>query len=283
MRFTKTPGELVAEVSMERADSFDGCLLVVESLDDKKFWVPFVDSHTCRILLSYGKSCALAAVELLERTGRLRRVLAVVDDDLDLLFGRRSFSDAVVYTDAHDIEAVLIRSDATTRVVPEYADAQALAELQMALGVPIVRALVARALLLGRVRMRAQRDAWAVSFDGVTCFRLVSLATWEFDETALIGFVRDQAPELDANVLVEVMHREEDCDPWYVCHGQDLLQLLCVLLTGRLRAKHVGPATLQSALRLAFTEDDLRATEMYTNIRLWEARSSISILGTASH
>ena len=172
MRFNKTPGELVAEISMERADSFNGCLLVVEDLDDTKFWQPFVDNSTCRILQSYGKSCALKAVPLLDKLNRLRGVLVVVDDDLDLIFGRRYQHEAVVFTDAHDIEAILIRSSATLTVLAEFTNRRNVAEFEKSIGETIIDGLITRALPLGRIRLRAQRDSWGVSFEKVSCFRL---------------------------------------------------------------------------------------------------------------
>jgi hypothetical protein len=280
MRFDKTPGELVAEISMERADSFNGCLFVVESLDDKKFWEPFVDSSACRILQSYGKSCALKAVPLLEKLNRLRGVLVVVDDDLDSILGRRYQHEAVVFTDAHDIEAILIRSSATLRVMAEFTDKGDIAEFEKSIGETIIDGLITRALPLGRIRLRAQRDSWGVSFEKVSCYSLFDSATWEFVATRLIDFLKNQAPNLDANILNGAMQEDVASDPWYLCHGHDLLQLFCIALTGPLKAKHLGPNSLHSSLRLAFTANDLNRTAMYTDIVRWGQRTAITPLKT---
>lgn len=278
MRFNKTPGELVAEISMERADSFNGCLLVVEDLDDTKFWQPFVDSSACRILQSYGKSCALKAVPLLEELNRLPGVLVVVDDDLDLILERRYQHEAVIFTDAHDIEAVLVHSSATLKVLAEFTDGGEVAEFEKSIGETIIQGVITRALPLGRMRLRAQRESWGVSFKKVSCFKLFDCATWEFVATRLIDFVKDQAPNLDANILTGAMQEDVACDPWYLCHGHDLLQLLCIVLTGPLKARHLGPKSLQSALRLAFTGNDLTRTAMHADIVRWEGRTGIRAL-----
>ena len=67
-------------------------------------------------------------------------------------------------------------------------------------------------------------------------------------------------------------------DPWYLCHGHDLLQLLCIVLTGPLKAQHLGPRSLHSALRLAFTNKDLNSTAMHADIVRWEQRTGIRAL-----
>ena len=63
-------------------------------------------------------------------------------------------------------------------------------------------------------------------------------------------------------------------DPWHMCCGHDLLNVLAVGLRkalGSHNPSEVTPAILERSLRLAFDPLWFRQAKLYRNITLWEA------------
>ena len=68
---------------------------------------------------------------------------------------------------------------------------------------------------------------------------------------------------------------QQSVDPWMVCRGHDLVEILDLCLLRRIGgfnyAKTVrGTATLQSLLRLCFHRDQFVKTQLYASVRDWE-------------
>ena len=63
-----------------------------------------------------------------------------------------------------------------------------------------------------------------------------------------------------------------DADPWLVCQGHDLLEILRIGLQkvlGDLKPSQ-GKSHLAALLRAAFHDTHLASTQLYQNIRAWE-------------
>jgi hypothetical protein len=278
LQFAKTPGELIAEVKMERAGYFKGALLVVEALSDKKVWTALVRPQACRVLLSFSKSCALKALQLLGSLDEAFGMLVVLDDDFDALLGRRLVNDNAIYTDAHDLESVLIRSGALDRVIAEFVDSELLVTWESREQSHIRERILQNAKPVGNVRLVAQRDRWDVSFASLSCFSLYDESIGAVNITRLAEFITRQNPAISPSYVSDIAVLQFSHDLWHLCHGSDLLTILCILLKDQFGVRHIGPESLFSHLRVGFSKFDFEQTQMFKDVTAWEARTGLAVL-----
>ncbi|RKZ52365.1 MAG: hypothetical protein DRR16_15040 [Candidatus Parabeggiatoa sp. nov. 3] len=87
--------------------------LIMEGFTDQQFYQFLVDSEKkhCLVISADNKKNAIDAIKHLEQT-QFRGVLAIVDADFDVLKQAVPNSDNVLLTDSHDLETMIIKSQA---------------------------------------------------------------------------------------------------------------------------------------------------------------------------
>lgn len=90
--------------------------LIVEGETDEVFFERFTDPVRCKIVVAEGRENAIDAFDELQRT-RFAGVLVVVDADFDVLNGRLSLPLGLLFTDTHDLETMLIASQALDKLL----------------------------------------------------------------------------------------------------------------------------------------------------------------------
>lgn len=72
----------------------------------------------------------------------------------------------------------------------------------------------------------------------------------------------------------KIINKKRGChDPWQICCGHDLVQILSVGLRktiGSNNAKDIEPNILERSLRLAYEEAYFHDTQLYLDICTWE-------------
>ncbi len=273
----KTPGVLAAEIKIHRKTHPDpGAFLLVEGKDDVRFWKSHRDKR-CELIYGEGKKNVLGALGRLERDS-VSGVLGVVDSDYDTFKASNESpsrpSRNLVVTDAHDLECVLLRSEALERVLAEHADDSKVRRFEDTNGTTVREALLERALVFGRVRLVA--TLWNASevMPEIRVHRFVDEETWDVDADSLIDAVADNShrcrrtwKEETSKVLGE--------DPWFVARGHDMLEILRVGLKKVLgdMPQNIGTSALAGNLRLAMSREWLEATKLWEGMRFWEDKN----------
>jgi hypothetical protein len=158
------------------ATTHAGSFLVVEGDDDSKFWKPRTARGECDVVKAGGKRTAVEAGKRLDAID-FARVVGVVDNDCDRLRGIAPASRNLVHTDTRDLEGLLLRSSARDKVLAEYGNAQKMRRFETEFG-PVREALVARALLLGKLRGLSYNLGVALDFKRLHPHRLLDEQTW---------------------------------------------------------------------------------------------------------
>lgn len=269
----KTPGTIAAEVLME-CTVHRGSFLLVEGDDDVRFFRPRINDDSCHLVDCRGKRNALAAIARLDQV-RLRGALAVVDDDFDTLLGTAPPSLNLVRSDAADLECVLLRSPALDRVLAELADPDAVRRLQQEEG-GVRTALLSRGLPFGKLRWLALRRGWELRFEQLKATNFVAAETWQVNLDALY----EEGVRLGMPLAKEAIAAELDAlpaaDPYWVCRGHDLIDILVVGLKGSLgRGGRTQPSRelVSSLLRQSLHADEFAATLLHAGIASWQDRS----------
>lgn len=250
-----------------------GAFLLVEGWDDARLYGAFVDRSSCKLIIAHGKPNALDAVASLRANGP-RAVLAILDADFMILEGAVPVDPAVLLTDLHDLEAMLVASPALERVLQEYGHAEE--------GAQTTHAVRLRLIDLGRplgyLRWLSHRERLGLLFDGMSFDRFVNVKTLELRRDSLLAELqtRSRKGALDGDDIwtrVEALARDEH-DPWHVCCGHDLVALLALGLR-RVWGTNLDAAVpadgLERSLRLAYQATDFGGTQLYARLRAWEA------------
>ena len=269
LRGHKSPGTLVAEIEMLRADH-DDAFLVVEGKDDVRFWRPRRHAG-CDLIDGEGKPNVIGTVRRLD-AARFAGALGVVDSDFERVTGRRFESSNLLHTDAHDLECLLCRSSALDKVLAEHADPEKIRRFEAA-GMDVRTALLERALVFGRLQLAAHLARPAVELQ-MPVPRFVDVNTWAVDDEALI---RHAVPgsSRDAHAITSRLRQLPEVDPWHVVRGHDMVAILRIGLRrvlGNLRAG-IGNGDIAGLLRVGMSSEDLRATGLWADMHAWQAEN----------
>jgi len=207
-------------------------------------------------------------------------VLGVVDRDLDSLTGTTLTSENLVYGDCNDLESMLIKSDAFENVIRELGSSDKIRALEEASGCPLRQVLLQAALTVGHLRWISLESNLNLRFRELDFSRFIDLATLRIDKAKLVKTVKDhsQRPDINAAELEAALNRRTsaDRDPWEVCNGHDLVQVMSLGLRrafGSQNAIRVTSDILGQDLRLAYERKDFEQSEFYMRIRAWEVKN----------
>lgn len=256
---------------MHRAENRLAGILVVEGETDSRFFSQ-VKEESCQIVIAGGK---LTVEKVFESLNAEAGLLGIVDADHDHLEGRASIATNLLLTETHDLETMILRSRALAKVLGEYADVAQLRKLVEEEGRSFRESLLARGLPFGRLRWLARRKAWNLDFKRLGPERFTSDSSWEVNLEALYAAALDQlgAGSWSLQELKSELDQLPAADPWQICQGHDLLDLLCIAFKGRFRRpkeRLAGVASVTKALRLAYERADFESEPTTAKIRDWE-------------
>lgn len=263
----KTPANVVTEALMTRAALRAAGILIVEGQTDLRFWSEYHPVGNAGLIEGGGRINVISAIEQLDQRKYFRGALGLVDDDHDALLGRRPTSPNLVVLDSVDLEGLLLRSPALDRVLHHKADPGKLA----AVGDPR-EAILARGLPFGQVRWLARRNAWKIDFAQLRPPVFLT-DEWSLDRGRLLAKVSHQL-SCDSRALEEALAGLPSADPWRICHGYDLLEILSAGFRHfGLPRQSMRPPEIFDALVLALEGVALAAEPAVQEIRSWEARN----------
>ncbi|HBB34288.1 MAG TPA: hypothetical protein DDZ80_25065 [Cyanobacteria bacterium UBA8803] len=257
--------------------TFSGTFLLVEGSSDKTFYERFVDKLVCKLISISGKPSSklriVAVLNILENSD-FQGVLAIVDADFDHLEVSSHSSPNLLRTDTHDLETMLLNSPALDKVIAECGSEEKIARF----GRDVRTALLEAGIPIAYLLWISQLEALNLTFDGIVFSRFIDDQTLQIDEAKLIQEVKNksQAFMLKSEDLQQrlTIQRNDSHDPWQVCCGHDLVEILSLGLRraiGSARASDVEPNSLERNLRLAYEETYFYKTQIYLSVRLWES------------
>jgi hypothetical protein len=251
-------------------------VLVVEGNDDKKLFAKLVQPDRCSIVWAYGKHNVVKVISILDGSG-FDGVLGIADKDFDEIENITYTSSNLIFTDEHDAECMMIRSEALFRLLIENATENKLRVFEAREGA-IRNVLLNRAQVLGCARFISKRRELSLDFDGLK-FRFIHDETLKVDVERLVNQLISRTtqctvtrPELSQ--LIDDMMKE-NYDPWHICCGHDIISILAIALRrciGSATSVEAEPILVASKLRLAYGVEDFRTTLMFSAICSWEAQ-----------
>lgn len=260
-----------------RRSVYKGTFLLVEGSSDKIFYEHFVEKSECELVVISGKPSSkqrvISVLKILEESN-FQGILAIVDADFDRLTPRTSQKSLnLLYTDSHDLETMLINSPAFDKVVSEFGSQEKISEFNQDIKLIILES----ALPIGYLRWISLGDGLNLTFENIAFSKFIDEKTLRINEFKLIDVVKKKSnnfslkDEYLQQQLIE--KRDGDRDPWQICCGHDLVEILSFGLRktiGSNKATDVEPSSLERNLRLAYEAVYFQNTQLYSHIRTWE-------------
>jgi hypothetical protein len=269
-------GTLAAEVIMLRAASTKAVILV-EGASDEKIFVRFVDEEKCEIVICCGKKNALEALAILEGRNVLG-ILCIVDSDFSKITGERFESASVLVTDDHDLEVTLFKSRAFDRVLAELSSPTKIERLQ-AVWVDLREPIWRAAHLLGILRLYSAQCDLNLKFEGIS-FKFVDRKTISVNVDEMVKVVHNNSRKpVEGGAQIKAFIAEwvaRPHDHWQMCCGHDLAVVFGKALNtlmGTQPTATTDGATMERQLRLAYSADQFKRTDLFAGICDWQNRN----------
>ncbi len=268
-----TASSVAAEIVLLRAAARK-TILIVEGGTDERLLSVFVDGAECDIVISYGKDNALKALAI-ARQNYMAGVLCILDRDYLAFLDALPDDDDVIFTDEHDIEAMLIKSSAFDRLLAEMGSQEKLQEI-LSRGGNLREMIRDTAHDIGIFRLLSLKDGLNLTFHNLR-YSFIHRRSLAVNVSEMIDEVFNSSMrrcESKAAIMKAITDwKAKPYDPWRICSGHDLTAILGrALLT--LFGSHSTQATrrdeIESRLRIAFSAEDLRATNLFIAVVQWE-------------
>ena len=249
-----------------------GVALLTEGSIDTQLYEEFLDGDTdVTVIACWTKDNAVGAVGLLEAAGDVR-VLAIVDADFGHLTKRLPDSENVFVTDEHDVEMMMVKTEAFYRVVRQLGSRPKIEEFPGDLRELILE----RAKSVGCFRYYSDINGLGLRFTDLRYNKFVSRKDLEFTLRRMVEIVlsRSQAKGLRVADIHEALNdlSGTDLDTYQVCCGHDVLEILGIALRkviGNRKVLETKEESLGQRLCLAYRLEDYKRTRLYSQVSTW--------------
>lgn len=270
----RRPVVIANEIRLKRSQ-FAGTYLLVERRDDRLFCQQVSDADHCKVIVAECKDDVFEVIRILNEDD-VAGVVGLVDPDFDGVLGIERPSSNIVQVREHDLEAMLVRSDALDKVLVELGSDEKIATL----GVPVRDLLIEAARPIGALRLHSMRTGLNLTFDGLRINQCIDSNTMRPNTDAIVQSVKNKSmrPDIANEGLVRAVDDvlSAGFDDWQLCCGTDLVGVLSVGLRraiGTNQASAVRAEELRRMLRLGISDAAFADSGMAIGLREWETRN----------
>lgn len=271
---------IVATVELLR-DRVQHVCLIVEGHTDACLYKQLINTKTCKVLPASGKHNAIKAVEKLEAR-QATGILCIVDSDFWRLDQCNPPSENILLTDGHDAETMILRTRALERLLLEYGSEGKIERFEQGCPRKSVRHVILEgAQKLGYLRWYSIKTGSNLCFQDLKFAAFVHKDTLDVCLNDLVQEVKNRSMrhDIDSKTLIDgaTELRSPDHDPYEVCCGHDIVDLLAFALRhaiGSCPPSGIKSDELERSLRLSYEWADFLNTSTYRDIISWSARNS---------
>ena len=272
---TRGPDAIANSIRMKRSH-YTGCFLIVEGRDDRLFFERFVNRSYCAVQVAGGKSNVIDVIEILDADDNFSGFVGVIDADLDHVEDHSWQSSNLIIIEMYDLEALLIKSTALDSVLIEFGSSEKIAKRTKRPREELIDAT----LPIGYLRLHSRRSKLNLKFNGVRYERFIDRDSLQTNVRNMVREVknRSQRSDLACDDTAREIRRIEDTvnDPWLVCCGTDMVEILSIGLRRALGTNNSGAVTpdeLRRCLRLAYQWQELTDSQLGRDLREWSERN----------
>jgi hypothetical protein len=175
--------------------------------------------------------------------------------------------------DEHDLETMLIKSDAFYKLMKELGSEDKIRQFNR----DIREFLISEGKKLGYLRWLSLKENLCLKFEDLSFNKFIDKESLKIDSEKLVTTVKNHSQKLGVSEL-DILNsleglRDNSHDPWQVCCGHDLICIISIGLTkawGTKKQDEVKPELLERELRLAYEKSYFLNTGLYLLLQEWE-------------
>lgn len=252
-------------VRMVRTSNGLKSAILVEGYKDVRLYSNLFDAQKCFITPAMNKMNAVSALRVLHKGG-VKGVFTIIDSDFSTLIGPAWDNPDILLTDTHDLEGMLLRSQALEKLAVEH-------EIDMHSETDLRAKLLLATRQLGYLRLASERGTHRLNFENLNHANFIDARKISCDVQRMTSEVIEKslnsrmssAEMIDA--ISEIEHARHD--PWIISSGHDLAAVLALVLSNR-TGKEILSYTVERQLRLAYERAFFRQTALYSRIVAWQ-------------
>ena len=280
MREYLTADDICNQISMTRS-LFKGTIVLTEGDTDLRLYSKFVDNDNVKVFPAHSKSNVVSVVNKMT-SRRDGKVLGIVDRDIDELKGR-VYSPPIFYTDYRDLEMMLINSRALDDVLTEYAEKDRVERFQKQFG-SIRDVVISSSYPLGLLMYVSYLRGYNLNFKNLEFRDFIDKRTLKTDEMRMVQAVIENTMGCELsrrNVYRDLVGQvQHHTDHKRIARGHDSVDILLIGLKesfGNYNSMKMTEGGLGGALRLAFSQDDFRESDLYRESKKWAESRGIRL------
>lgn len=275
MREYLTSDDISNQISMMRT-TYHGTIVVVEGVTDQRLFEKFIDKENAWLIQAHSKDKVKSTVLCMKERRKDDGIIGIVDPDLDLVNGRIA-KRPIFHTDCRDMEMMLIRSNAFNDVMDEYADSNKILSNNMSVE-SIRNHIVEASSNIGKLMKISSDLGVCLSFKDLDFRQFIDTRAISCNTRKLIDQVVSNTLNcrISKKRLYDIFDEEPDYNPWIISRGHDTVSIFLLVLTrevGSFNARYLKEGELSGSLRLAFSDEDFKATALYKNTESWSEQT----------
>jgi hypothetical protein len=255
-----------------------GAFLVLEGDTDSRVFEHFIEKNDCMIIPAHNKDNAVNALKFLEKDGFVG-ILVIVDADFWHIEGVKPDSTNLLPTDTHDLETMILsKSGVLERLLAEFGSDNVMQRLPN----PVRLMLCESCLPVGFLRWlsSSSRENLPIRFRELFFENFVDKTKLKTDIDKLIEEAELRSRDLKINkksIKAKIKSlKKEDYDPWQVCSGHDMIEILSIGLRsifGNPKSRTITAKIVEGVLRIGYEYPDFCLTKLHTSIKEWEKKN----------
>lgn len=263
----KNPGILISEIKMMEA-SAKNYYWLIEGPSDLRFFTPRRPDNI-QLIISGGKRNVIDTINKLSNDTIIKKLLGIVDADIDWLLEEPERHPNIITTDPRDIEGLLIRSSAYKKVLAEFADPAKIRAFEFSKNCDIKDYIKTTASFFGKIR--AVNDLTnKVSLKKFKPQSFMRKDEWKYDLDSAIHSAVNKGVSASSEELYERIKKLPTADCWHYVRGHDAINIFTGgLVTEIGRGGHVDASRIESVLRAGIDEAEYKETKLFKELSTW--------------
>ena len=271
----------VANTVMMLATAFDGTIAVVEGITDRRLYGKFFDKEKVEVVIAHSKSNVRNTIRETFKERNFRRVVGIIDADLDRLTGR-AHKAPLFLTDTRDSEGMMLNSKAFDDILDEYGDRDRMDRFTDSHG-SIKKAIMAAAYPIGLLMYLSETKGLGFSFKDLDYDYFIDRKSLRCDIKRMIENIMSRsraARHVSVKNVYQMILTEEEHEKKDVCRGHDLMAVMAIGLKyifGANNSRGLNDDILSGSFRLAYDRDDIESTELYRESSEWCKENDLAL------
>lgn len=269
--------------------------VVVEASSDENIFAKFFDQN-CVFFCFNGRERALQTMEQVNNS-QIGEVLAVLDADFDRILNSLTTSPNIFYSDCHDVEMMMINSEAWENIVAHHASTTVpkngteskLAKFEKDSGKSLLENLLDCVFALGCMKFMNHTEKLELRFKSfhkgkykyLDYSKFINKRSLSVDIDGLKKEVENKSEKqgfFKNNREFEIQFQNllaTQFDLWNLCNGHDVMNVLSLALEEAVGNKKSGNKvsgeSLEEFLAIGFRFTDFRKTSLFQELSTFEA------------